>query len=331
MKKHCTLVVLLGLFTFVILACLSNNKQPEQVTFTATIIQEAESYLQKISLEGLIQHVAEDVTCVSWSPDNRHIAYSEAGNIYIRELSSGEIQAIEIGFWTLSQPVWSPEGNKLGFAGKEREEASRNIWLLDVKTGALEKISNCVGNADECFISAPDWSVHNNRLAYGKSVAEVNSIVEYDPLIHNVLASYPLNAFVGESFAFGSNGIDVGVDALKDTTSSLAWSPDGVYLAIVNNSLPSNVLLLNTQTQEVIDVTQSSTLSVEFDSPIWSADGQWLLLRKLRMEQYDFWEPVGYDFVLTNIASGLSNGEFQFEVIYKSDDPLICPGNLVVK
>jgi hypothetical protein len=199
-----------------------------------------------------------------------------------------------------------------------------------VKTGSLERISSCSGNAGECFISAPDWST-SNKIAYGVSIAETSTITEYDPLAGNISANYQLDAFVGERFIFGNSDVDTDVKLIRITTSSLSWSPDGIYIAIVDNNLPSNILLLNTKTRKIVNVTQSSDLSVGFDSPAWSADGQWLLLRKLRMIQYDFWEPVGYDFVLTNIPIGISKNNFQLDIIYESDSPLICPGNLVVE
>ena len=326
--KNYWLLILLSFCTLAF-ACSNNNKQSISVTFTVTKLQDEESTLQEISSYGSVKDIVEGVTCVTWVSDNQRIAYSQAGNIYIRELSLNNTQSFEISFWTLSHPVWSPMGDKLAFAGKEKEDASRNIWLLDVKEGSLESVTSCIGNASECFISAPDWSM-NNKLTYWESKGQVNSIVEYDIIERNVSTVLPLDIFLGESFTFGNNNTEFNFKAFEITTPSLAWSPDGIHLALVDNNLPSNVLILNTQTQEVVNVTQSSTLSVEFDSPLWSSDGQWLLLRKIRMEKYDFWEPVGYDIVLVNIENGLSNGEFQFDVLFQSDDALICPRNLTI-
>jgi Tol biopolymer transport system component len=311
-------------------ACTIGQSPPKEVTFRATIFQHQNWSWVEIKDQQSPQLLVEDVACVSRSPSSSHLAFSNDGDLIIQELSSGKQQVFELGFYSMTPPVWSPTGNQLAFAGRRETELSSNVWLLDITSRELTRISQCEEDKRHCLTSAPDWS-SENQIAYALLPRGNPGILNvYDPIRQEHLESYNLDdKSVNLDFSFGHID-DYTVEKHKYAGANMRWSPNAVDLAYVDGGIPWNVHLLNTQTGERIAITNSSNAKIAFDSPAWSADGRWLLLRRLRRRQWDFWEIVGYQIVVVDITTGLSTGNFPLHLIHTSEHPLICPDEVIV-
>ncbi len=106
----------------------------------------------------------------SWSPDGKSIAYfsdqSGENQLYIQSQDGkGDAKSYKLngtGFY--ASPRWSPDSKKIAYV-----DNGRNLYLLDVASGAIKKI-----DADEYYTPAPfrdifnDWSFDSKWIAYTK-------------------------------------------------------------------------------------------------------------------------------------------------------------------
>ena len=106
----------------------------------------------------------------AWSPDGKMIAYfSDASGEYQLYLKpqdgKGDVKSFKLtgtGFYAYTR--WSPDSKKISYV-----DNGRNLYVLDVATGAIQKI-----DADELYVPGPfrymfgDWSSDSKWLAYSK-------------------------------------------------------------------------------------------------------------------------------------------------------------------
>lgn len=106
----------------------------------------------------------------AWSPDGKNIAYfSDASGEYQLHIKAqdgkGEAKAYKLngtGFY--ADIAWSPDNKKIAFV-----DNGRNLYLLDVASGAIDKI-----DADELYVPGAfrnqfgDWSSDSKWMAYTK-------------------------------------------------------------------------------------------------------------------------------------------------------------------
>jgi hypothetical protein len=166
----------------------------------------------------------------SWSPDGQRIAFATGGYMLPSGLSvingdgTNEVSLISGSFsrngGPLSQlwsPVWSPDGNKLAFAGQTvtdtgssssaepasaPAEGSTGIYLINVDGTDLCKLTS----TEEVLGHRPVWSPDGERIAF------------YDKDTTNVINT---DGSGREPLAGGA---------------SAAWSPDGQKVAFINDS-----------------------------------------------------------------------------------------------
>lgn len=105
-----------------------------------------------------------------WSPDGKSIAYfTDASGEYElavkQQDGKGETRTFKLngtGFY--AHPAWSPDSKKITFT-----DNGRNLYLLDIATGAIKKI-----DSDEIYIPGPfremfgDWSSDSRWFLYTK-------------------------------------------------------------------------------------------------------------------------------------------------------------------
>jgi Tol biopolymer transport system component len=328
MKKTLTKLCILLQFSIaipILVACSGTKETVRQAIFFATSSDGRDGSVYRLSSNTRQtpdppQLMAAKVICPRFSPDLTHLAFSSHGNIAVQEVGSDTERTFDINFWSLTQPVWAPDGSKLAFAGSPKAAIDFNIWVLDLSNGALTQISQCTGNAAECDVSQPDWS-NDNRLAYGiRSESQQGVVIYRVDTGQNDLIPYPL---VFMSFPYGANNVKP--DPVSEVGASIAWSPDSVHLALA--TMDSSVHILNTQSLESVQVVSSNS-QISFDSPIWSLDGKWLLLRQLKWEQFDFRQVTEYGFAVADVTSGLSTKNFKLEMVFHSTTPFTCPDRL---
>jgi Tol biopolymer transport system component len=126
-----------------------------------------EIFLRRIggeNLQNLTNTPDDHETQPAFSPDGEQIAFvrrGETGGIFLMGATGESVRRLtDFGF----NPAWSPDGSKIVFGTElindPRGRASiSELWTVDVKTGALEKIYD--GDAVE-----PAWSPDGSRIAF---------------------------------------------------------------------------------------------------------------------------------------------------------------------
>jgi Tol biopolymer transport system component len=142
----------------------------------------------------------------SWHPNGTTIAYSQAGDVYVADLSA--LGAPTLLVEDAIDPVWSPDGTKIAFT-RLTVDFVRHIWVAD-STGGGQTQRTFAVKPDLSGQSHASWSPDSSTLAY-------------------------------QSGEFGSSSVHVGivnatgspVEAELTTVGKNAnpiWSPDGTKI-----------------------------------------------------------------------------------------------------
>jgi serine/threonine protein kinase/Tol biopolymer transport system component len=113
-----------------------------------------------------------------WSPDNRYIAYIDAGRddlvgIYLVPPLGGEPRFLaSIGFELLDEEAavtfganpWSPDGRRLVYSRKE--EGTVALWIIELATGVETRLTE---PGADVMDGSPTWSFDGSRIAFVRS------------------------------------------------------------------------------------------------------------------------------------------------------------------
>jgi Tol biopolymer transport system component len=140
----------------------------------------------------------------AWSPDGRWVAYDLTGSGLWVVNAERETRQLAVGFvsWT-----WSPTAPQLAMVRDSR------LIVVDASTGRQTDLGDVVGDVT----SAPVWSPDGTRILYGTRGGSLYS-VDVGGGDRSLLVRLP-----GEDL---------------DSMDEIEWSPDGAYLAIVNDLEP---------------------------------------------------------------------------------------------
>ena len=109
----------------------------------------------------------------SCSPDGTKIAFASGPSVFVLDQVTGE--EISFGCWTSTTPVWSPNGDKIAFAG---------VVSYDIPGAGYYEI--CLANPDLTGVTPvtslkslswfPAWSPDGTRLVFESNVSGINSL-----------------------------------------------------------------------------------------------------------------------------------------------------------
>jgi Tol biopolymer transport system component len=140
----------------------------------------------------------------AWSPDGRWVAYDLNGSGLWVVNAELQPRQLAVGFvsWT-----WSPTAPQLAMVRDSR------LTVVDASTGRQTDLGSVVGDVT----SAPVWSPDGTRILYGAREGSLYS-VDVGGGERSLLVRLP-----GENL---------------DSIDEIEWSPDGTYLAILNDLEP---------------------------------------------------------------------------------------------
>jgi Tol biopolymer transport system component len=148
---------------------------------------------------------AENISPV-WSHDGEKIAYisykAGTGNVFTMNPDGSNQTQVTFcpkieGSSSVGPPSWSPGSKKIVFTGACTPQNEDAVYIVDVNTGDLSRITNEDGN----FIF-PSWSNHGDRIAY----------IHEDKTYRSHLMIMDID---------GSNQIEIATDV-----SRVGWCPD---------------------------------------------------------------------------------------------------------
>jgi Tol biopolymer transport system component len=214
--------------------------------------------------------------CLSVSPDGRHIAYEFPGH----HRRNSEIRIVNVdgtgdrvlishpaNDWS---PKWSPDGKQLLFLSDR--SGQDGLWLAPVRDGEITDAPRLVrAGLESGFV--PMGFARDGAFYFGSRKAEVNVYqagIDWDS--PGWLAAPQLLSL-----------------RFQGRNRAPFWSPDGARLAYLSQRPGQGTIAVihdaqTGQQQEIKIPLQRVELPAGFASPLWSSDGQKLILRAMAEE-----------------------------------------------
>jgi Tol biopolymer transport system component len=196
----------------------------------------------------------------SWSSDGNQIGFysDRSGNweVYVMDTEGNNIQQItdtSANGFTSSHPSWSPDGSQIAFTGVLNYSSmsyNEEIYIMDADGTNVHRITN-QANGD----FGASWSPLGDLIAFTSTIPFPKQYLYLvDPVggyVRKVTPFYggqaswspdgSLIAFAGTTFNSGRNDIYIldieksAITLLVDNAHSPTWSPDGCFMAYVQD------------------------------------------------------------------------------------------------
>jgi TolB protein len=159
----------------------------------------------------------------SWSPDRRHIAFANAGDIWVLN-ANGDVKDITKNTPALKQdsPAWSPDGRRIAYGQYTTGSCTpvcERIYVMNADGSHPVGLNTASG---EWADWAPSWSPDGKRIAYASNKGDTGEEQE--------------NIWV-----MNANGSDAHrVTHLRGWNIRPAWSPDGKWIAFESDANSSD-------------------------------------------------------------------------------------------
>jgi Tol biopolymer transport system component len=163
----------------------------------------------------LLTGLDDDAAYPNWSPQGDRIVFHAYidGTFHIWSMGrdGSDLRQLTSGGWDDREPVFSPDGTQIAFAS-DRDGGSYNIWILDVATGGLRKLTNAAADVSDY---QPAWSPDGSRIAYVEDTADAQLVVA--------------------RAASGEGDPTVLYTHARGSVHTPRWSPDGERIAYVHH------------------------------------------------------------------------------------------------
>lgn len=199
----------------------------------------------------------------TFSPDGTRIIFASTreqstGQLYVMNSDGTTVSRLTNGAWSDSGPAFSADGKKLVFESDRDTHSVAQLYLLDLETGAVTRLTRSETQRDLNPVFAPD----------GKSVVFARGEAESAQL-----------------FRINTDG--TGLTALTSGTGSNknpTFSPDGKK--IVFESSRSGSYQLWQMNRDGGEVKRLTNNSFQDYSPAFSPDGKYLIFMSSRTEGF---------------------------------------------
>jgi ABC-type nickel/cobalt efflux system permease component RcnA/WD40 repeat protein len=249
-----------------------------------------------------LTNAAKGVTDFALSPDQSRIIYIEQTEdfgyaFWMLNLSSAENKLMtSCEQANCSQPVWSPDGNRIVYEYMPLDAGVSSLWWLDTATGKAQPVfqetrlpgTNPRWSPNGAWLSyASPEGIRLDHLESGESRLIPNMLgaaVQWSPdnkslLVRDVLIKQ--NQFVTQLFLY-----DLSSKTLKNLSPNenienilAAWSPDGKSIAVVRRDLSiprgDQIWLMRADGSDAHVITDMP--AVLHGSLNWSPDGEYIL------------------------------------------------------
>jgi Tol biopolymer transport system component len=207
---------------------------------------------------------------VSWSPDDRQLAFSNAGVLYVANADGTDVHSVGGHTHTRGGPVWSPDGSLIAYTGQPLNDpyVTTSLWVI-TPDGLTDTLVIPAEGGNEIGANAnPSWSADSRSLLSHTgdgispnsiSIARRDAAGAWSPSRHIVTGGptgnyLPAWSTTGTRFTFlqyvdGSDPEEFvvmvadadgsHVDPLSDRhvvgLSTPCWSPDDLFVRAATN------------------------------------------------------------------------------------------------
>jgi len=195
-----------------------------------------------------------------------------------------------------AEPVFSPDGTTLAYTGND------GLYVLDLSTGVTTRLQGTEGGDYR-----PNWSPDGRRLAFVRSVVNEVFIINADGSGLTQVTNSPQYEILGGWTAdetqivlasVGADGVQVRLHNLASAVeqpmfpissnkADLVVSPDGQWVAFTDRvtGMSNGLFVAHLDGTERKLVMLLEGMALYF--PIWSPDGEWLIVSIPNMEARD--------------------------------------------
>ena len=212
--------------------------------------------------------VGDLLSNVSWSPDDRQIAFSGGGGLSLVNADGSGLHPIGDGDHARSDPVWSPDGSLIAYTGQPfgDRDFRTSIWVITPDGVTDTSVIEPEGKDEIGTNDNPSWSPDSRAL-----------------LVHSGGATGSLGDPIPTSISIARRD-----DAGKWTTSQLisgsawnylpSWSTDGTrftFLRGVEGTTDGEYVVMIADA-DGLNIHQPSVLHVALATPCWTPDDRYI-------------------------------------------------------
>jgi WD40 repeat protein len=205
-----------------------------------------------------------DLRSLDLSPDRQVLAIASPDALTLYETATWAHETVDLSPYHAQYVIaWSPDGTALAVYAGPRD----GILIFDTANWQVEQRLPTDDNPIETAL-AMAWSPDSSRLAVVGSIPWRVWHIEAAAILYEITPDYP----------------DLLVPEVYPPQSMIAWSPDGVFLAVPNDD---DVIIIDSETG-----TPATTLPADLHRPtslIWSGTGELLITDSLFI--LDVWQP----------------------------------------
>ena len=96
---------------------------------------------------------------VALSPDGQWLIFTLLGHLFRLPVAGGTAEQLTFGPYYDSDPVFSPDGNRVAFVS-DRDGSEGNIFVLELPTGQITQVTH------ESWAGRPTWTPDGKGMVY---------------------------------------------------------------------------------------------------------------------------------------------------------------------
>jgi len=212
-----------------------------------------------------------DKADVSLSPDGQKLAFSDQGNIYIYDLTTGAKILLPNVSYDAYSPKWAPDGKRLIYTFDSNPPTDPSIYIASLPDNTITPITTW-----STVERNPAWSPDGKWIAFASDQAKINNpagsflgVTELYVMDANCLATPPTCTDQLRQLT------DMGIRGDSDNP---AWSPDSQSLiftcgGLLDDDYQKDICAVDLDGSHLRRLTETSDDELW---PTWSPDGKYI-------------------------------------------------------